>query len=82
MKSNQQALQELQLAETEKPYVDEQFIIFRQRKLIEEEIFEQSNNNKGQKNMDAMNELTTENNLREIRQNIETSSSFHIEFWS
>ena len=32
--------------------------------------------------MDAMNELTTENNLREIRQNIETSSSFHIEFWS
>ena len=35
MKSNQQALQELSAAEMEKPYIDEQFMIFRYKKLIE-----------------------------------------------
>jgi len=32
--------------------------------------------------IDAVNELTTENNLREIRASIEKSASLHIEFWS
>ncbi|CAD8089669.1 unnamed protein product [Paramecium primaurelia] len=83
MQSNQQALQELVSAEQEKPYMDEQFIIYRLKKLIEEQMFENSKSTKNPAaGIDAVNELTTENNLREIRAQIEKSASQHIEFWS
>ncbi|CAD8192732.1 unnamed protein product [Paramecium pentaurelia] len=83
MQSNQQALQELVAAEQEKPYMDEQFIIYRLKKLIEEQMFENSKSSKNPAaGIDAVNELTTENNLREIRAQIEKSASQHIEFWS
>ncbi|CAD8111372.1 unnamed protein product [Paramecium sonneborni] len=83
MQSNQQALQELVAAEQEKPYIDEQFIIYRLKKLIEEQMFENSKSTKNPAaGIDAVNELTTENNLREIRAQIEKSASQHIEFWS
>ncbi|CAD8104910.1 unnamed protein product [Paramecium sonneborni] len=53
------------------------------KKLIEEQMFENSKSSKNPAaGIDAVNELTTENNLREIRAQIEKSASQHIEFWS
>lgn len=43
MKMKQQALQELNAAEMTKPSFDEEFIIFRYRKIIEDEIAESKN---------------------------------------
>ena len=48
MKSNQQALQELAQAESEKPYLDEQFMIYRYKRLIEYEMFEATKSVPGQ----------------------------------
>jgi PAS domain S-box-containing protein len=46
-------------------------------------MFENSKNSRNPAGgIDAVNELTTENSLREIRLSIEKSSSLHIEFWS
>lgn len=46
-------------------------------------MFENSKTNRSTTaGIDAVNELTTENNLREIRASIEKSASLHIEFWS
>lgn len=46
-------------------------------------MFENSKNSRNPASgIDAINELTTENNLRSIRTSIEKSSSLHIEFWS
>ena len=57
--------------------------MFLKRKLIEEQMFENSKNSRNPASgIDAVNELTTENNLREIRSSIEKSASLHIEFWS
>lgn len=44
MKSTQQALQELVLAEQEKPYIDEQFMIYRYKKMIEDQMVESRKN--------------------------------------
>lgn len=71
------------MADQEKPYIDEQFIIYRLKKLIEEQMFENSKSSRNPAlGIDAVNELTTENSLREIRASIEKSASLHIEFWS
>ena len=40
MASRHLALEELNIAEDKKPMLDHQFMIFRQRKLIEDEIYE------------------------------------------
>jgi hypothetical protein len=46
-------------------------------------MFENSKNSRNPASgIDAINELTTENNLRSIRTSIEKSSTLHIEFWS
>lgn len=52
---NQQALQELNTAEHNKPPFDEQFIIFRYRKIIEDEIAESKNEKTGR--LDVVSEL-------------------------
>ena len=46
-------------------------------------MFENSKNTKNQVGgIDVVNELTTENNLREIKSGVEKSASLHIDFWS
>ncbi|CAD8070227.1 unnamed protein product [Paramecium primaurelia] len=74
MQSTIQALQELALAEQEKPYLDQQFLIFRLRKIIEEQMFDSGN-------LTNVNEFTAENNLREIKMLIEKSTQLHLDFW-
>ena len=80
MQSKQQALQELSQAEQNKPPFDEQFIIFRYKKLIEDEIAESQQD--GQGGLDVVSEVAFQNHLRQLQANIEKSALLHMEFWS
>ena len=60
--------------------IDEQFIIFRYRKIIEDEISESKNEGTG--NLDIVTEISFQNELRQCHANIEKSSMHHMEFWS
>jgi len=81
MHNKQQALQELLQAELHKPTLDEEFIIFRYKKIIEDEIAE-SKNEANQGGMDVVSEMTFLNHLRQIQANIEKSTLLYMEFWS
>jgi PAS domain S-box-containing protein len=80
MHSKQQALQELGQAEQNKPPFDEQFIIFRYKKIIEDEIAESQNEGTG--GLDVVSEIAFQNHLRQCQANIEKSALLHMEFWS
>ena len=80
MQSRQQALQELTLTEQCKPPFDEQFIIYRYKKIIEDEIAESQN--EGQGGLDIISENAFNNHLRLCQANIEKSALLHMEFWS
>jgi hypothetical protein len=80
MQSKQQALQELSQAEQNKPPFDEQFIIFRYKKIIEDEIAESQA--EGQGGLDVVSESAFQNHLRQLQANIEKSALLHMEFWS
>lgn len=80
MHSKQQALQELTQAEQNKPSFDEQFIIFRYKKILEDEIAERQND--GQGGLDVVSEVAFQNHLRQLQANIEKSALLHMEFWS
>lgn len=76
----QQALQELNTAEQNKPPFDEQFVIFRYRKIIEDEIAESKNEGNG--GLDVVSELAFKTHLLQCQANIEKSAMLHMEFWS
>jgi len=80
MHTKQQALQELTQAETNSPAFDEQFIIYRYKKIIEDEIAESQN--EGQGGMDVVSEVAFQTHLKQLQANIEKSSLLHMEFWS
>ena len=80
LKMKQQALKELSFAEQCKPSFDEEFMIFRYRKIIEDEIAESKNENEGK--LDMVSEIAFQNRLRQLHLNIEKSSICHMEFWS
>ncbi|KAL4426928.1 hypothetical protein ABPG74_012928 [Tetrahymena malaccensis] len=80
MKSTQQSLSELDIAQQEKPYLDEQFMIFRYKKLIEDSMLEARKNTNA--NQESANEITADNAMKEIMLNIEQSTMLHIDFWS
>jgi len=80
MHTKQQALQELTQAEANKPSFDEQFIIYRYKKIIEDEIAESQT--EGQGGMDVVSEVAFQNHLKQLQANIEKSSLLHMEFWS
>ena len=83
MKSNQQALQELAQAEQEKPYLDEQFMIYRYRRLIEQEMFESTRIVSGQQSSGVLvNEITIEGYVKQIHQIIEQITLQNLDFWS
>lgn len=80
MNSKQQALQELLQAEQNKPSLDEEFIIYRYKKIIEDEIAESQNESQG--NLDVVTELTFQTHLRQIQANIEKATLLYMEFWA
>mmetsp|Transcript_18943 Transcript_18943/g.16338 ORF Transcript_18943/g.16338 Transcript_18943/m.16338 type:complete len:244 (+) Transcript_18943:1339-2070(+) len=80
MQSKQQALQELNNAESSKPPLDEEFIIYRYKKIIEDEIAESQNEGTG--GLDVVSEIAFQNHLKSCQANIEKSALLHMEFWS
>jgi hypothetical protein len=78
MRDRKGALNELSNAEKAKPSLDQQFMIFRQRKIIEDELAE------GQEHggMDFIAALNFENMFRTFKSLIEKSASLHFEFWN
>jgi len=80
MQSKQQALQELLQAEQTQPDLQEQFIIFRYKRIIEDEIVESIT--EGKNSLDVVNETTFQNTFRQLQANIEKAALLHLEFWS
>ncbi|CAD8043447.1 unnamed protein product [Paramecium primaurelia] len=78
MKQKQNALIELQAIEQLFPKFDEEFIIYRFKKLIEDEL----NSNEGYGSFDIGNELQFQNNYKTLQRYIERSSLLHMDFWS
>ena len=83
LKMKQQALQELNAAELSKPDFDEEFKIFRYRKIIEDEIAESKNEQRGNNNnLDIVSEIAFQNQLRSFHLGVEKAAIWHMEFWS
>ncbi|KRX01055.1 hypothetical protein PPERSA_00803 [Pseudocohnilembus persalinus] len=79
MMATQQAMQELEIAVNEKPYLDEQFMIYRYNKLMEEQMVEQRKN---QNKSEVAMELNSDSHIKEFMKLIEISASDHSDFWS
>ncbi|CAD8126295.1 unnamed protein product [Paramecium sonneborni] len=80
MKQRQQAINEFIQAETLSPSLDNDFIIFRYKKIIEEEINTVQNESFG--NLDIASELAFQNNMKQFQNNIERATLMHMDFWS
>ncbi len=74
------AINELLSAEKIHPPFDEQFVIYRYRKMIEDEMADvQSDNQGGQ--LDAISAIAYDNYLRQFKEAIERTALLHMEFW-
>ncbi|CAD8125809.1 unnamed protein product [Paramecium sonneborni] len=80
MKQRQQAINELIQAESLNPTLDNDFIIFRYKRIIEEEINAAQNESFG--NLDIASELAFQNNMRQFQNKIERATLMHMDFWS
>ncbi|CAD8209105.1 unnamed protein product [Paramecium pentaurelia] len=80
MKQRQQAINELIQAETLSPSLDNDFVIFRYKKIIEEEMNAAQNETLG--NLDVATEIAFQNNMRSFQNKIERATLMHMDFWS
>ncbi|CAD8075781.1 unnamed protein product [Paramecium primaurelia] len=80
LKQRQQALNELIQSETLCPSLDNEFIIFRYKKIIEDEMNQVQNENLG--NLDVATELAFQNHMRSFQNKIERATLMHMDFWS
>ncbi len=72
------AIAELAAAEKANPQFDEQFLVYRYRKMLEDETMEAS---EGATIMDVVTMLAYENCLQQCKEAIEKSAYLHMEFW-
>jgi len=87
MGNKNMAINELFNAERSSPPFDEQFVIYRYRKLIEEESSEvqgDGNANSGAQsaNLDVVSIIAYDNHLRQCKDQIERAAYLHMEFWN
>lgn len=82
LKFKQQALQELNQAEQTRPPFDVEFIIYRYKKIIEEEGNPSSGNNQYEGALNLISELALEDLFKSMHINIERCAMLHIEFWN
>ena len=74
------AINELLSAEKHHPAFDEQFLIYRYRKLIEDEMADvQTDNQTG--TLDAISMIAYDNYMRQFKEATERSAYLHMEFW-
>ncbi|CAD8184025.1 unnamed protein product [Paramecium octaurelia] len=81
----QQALNQLNLAESCDPSFDQQFFIYRYKRIIEEEIQKQQqqhNNNNNNKKVDIITEKTLKAEIKSLHYLIEDSCMEYLYFWS
>ncbi|CAD8213537.1 unnamed protein product [Paramecium octaurelia] len=80
MKQRQQAVNELLQAEQQCPSLDQEFIIYRYKQLIEFEMNLAQNENIS--NLDVATELNFQNNMRLFQNMIERTTLMHMDFWA
>lgn len=78
MKDRKGALSELAFAEKAKPPLNQEFMIFRQRRLIEDELTEGLEHG----SVDFVAAMNFESQFKAFRQQIEKSAMLHYEFWN
>ena len=84
MSNKNMAIAEFVIAEKHSPPVDEQFIIYRYKKMIEDE-YSDLQGDSGQDaggNLDVVSLLAFDNHYRQCRLQIEKAASLHMEFWT
>jgi len=82
MSSKQQALQVLTDAEQRSPPIDQAFILFKYKKVIEDEIAENQNDLQTDAIIDLEGEASFMHNYRLCQAYIEKCCLLHMEFWS
>ena len=88
LNQKQEALQELTIASQFNPPFDEQFVIYRFKKMYEEfgenAGFENNSNSQqnSQQNVDIMTKFAYESSFRQLKIHIERCGQFHLEFWN
>ncbi len=83
MLNKRDALKELMKAEKMNPNLDESFMIYRFRQIIEDELYDHDGHS-GPSNggMDYVAAINFENHFRELRTLIEKSATYHFDFWN
>jgi hypothetical protein len=79
MGNKREAMRELNECSKLKPSLDQQFIIFRYKKLIGDSLLESGKESGGFEYISAVN---FDANFRKCKQNIERSALLHFEFWN
>ncbi|CAD8178352.1 unnamed protein product [Paramecium pentaurelia] len=83
MQLKQQALNQLNLAENCDPSFDQQFFIYRYKRIIEEQIQkQQQSNNNNKKKLDIVTEKNLKSEIKNIHYLIEDSCMEYLYFWS
>ncbi|CAD8180493.1 unnamed protein product [Paramecium octaurelia] len=80
LKLKQQALTELQQAEQSGPSFDHEFIIYRYKRILEDDLQEQQQENLNQ--VDLVTEIAFQNQSKQLIQQIEKTSLVYIDFWA
>ena len=76
------AISELLAVEKCRPPFDEQFVMFRYRKIIEDEMTEvQTDNQSGTGALDVISMIAFDNYLRQLKESVERGALLHMEFW-
>ena len=78
MGQKQSALQELLTTASYNLKLEEEFLVFRLKYMIEKDIYEENSSNQKLE----FNELFLRDLIRSIQENIEKSSNFNMEFWN
>ena len=81
MNNKNLALSELCNAEKYNPPFDEQFIIYRYKKLMEDEISDLGGSNELSGNLDVVSLLAYESHFRQCKDSIHKVDSFHCLKW-
>ncbi|CAD8098653.1 unnamed protein product [Paramecium primaurelia] len=80
LKLKQQALSELQQAEQSGPSFDHEFIIYRYKRIMEDDLQEQQQENLNQ--VDLVTEIAFQTQSKQLIQQIEKTSLIYIDFWA
>ena len=79
--NKKKALEHLNYAETLKPTFDEQFLIYRYKKIIEDKLEEKETDKEAGEEIDIVSAIAYETHLKLCEEHIQRASKLHKEFW-